>query len=317
MNHHFNAIWIRERATEVFDTSSRFLLKSVASYVAVLLRPFLNARCFHSEGGAKALIAEVHAFVETGDFVFKTDVYSYYASMRHSILLEQLHSLSLPLRLIHLVGAYITRTVWGYNSVWHPTQGIPKGGSLSPILGAVYLNGLDRQMETLMSGGDFFYGRFQDDILIIARTRHGMRRARKILYAHLDALILGLRCEKTFVGRAHKGFDFLGYHIRPAQPLTLSPLSTQKALYKACDVMREKGPQALAAYLKRFGSYATAGLKKASVSDVDKTIDSIRTHVVSLNYEPRRRWSCPPPSGKNVEKSTWESILCQESSLRY
>ena len=35
----FNANWIPDRATEVFEASCRYLLKAVATYVAVLLRP--------------------------------------------------------------------------------------------------------------------------------------------------------------------------------------------------------------------------------------------------------------------------------------
>ena len=46
-------------------------------------------------------------------------------------------------------------------------RGIPKGASLSPLLGAFYLLDLDRKMARL----DVTYMRYMDDILILAKTR--------------------------------------------------------------------------------------------------------------------------------------------------
>ena len=92
-------------------------------------------------------------------------------------------------------------------------SGIPKGGSLSPVLRALYLSSLDRAMEQWMKRGDCFYARFQDDIIVMAGKRHVLRRMQRDTYRILEHLKLGLRPEKTFIGRAHKGFDLLGYHM--------------------------------------------------------------------------------------------------------
>jgi len=46
-------------------------------------------------------------------------------------------------------------------------RGIPKGATLSPLLGAFYLLDLDRKMARL----DVRYMRYIDDILILAKTR--------------------------------------------------------------------------------------------------------------------------------------------------
>ena len=77
--------------------------------------------------------------------------------------------------------------------------------------------------------------------------------------------------------------------------------------------MRKSGPPALEVYLKRFGSYATAGLKEVDVADVDKAIDAIRNRVVSLKTGPRKRWEKTPTDGQKKGRTTWESILCQGS----
>jgi hypothetical protein len=58
------------------------------SYIAIFF-----TRCFHQWGGAKMMLREIHGFMQPGNFVYKTDVYSYYASMNHALLYRQLEAI--------------------------------------------------------------------------------------------------------------------------------------------------------------------------------------------------------------------------------
>jgi len=90
-------------------------------------------------------------------------------------------------------------------------RGIPRGASLSPLLGAFYLLNLDREMAKL----DVKYIRYMDDILILAKTRWKLKKAVKVLNETFDELKLEKHPGKTFIGRIERGFDFLGYHFSP------------------------------------------------------------------------------------------------------
>jgi hypothetical protein len=68
--------------------------------------------------------------------------------------------------------------------------------------------------ETLEKAG-LFYFRFMDDILVLAPTRWKLRTAVKVVNQVLASLRLEKHPDKTFIGRIEKGFDWLGYHIRP------------------------------------------------------------------------------------------------------
>ena len=57
--------------------------------------------------------------------------------------------------------------------------------------------------------------RYVDDILVLAPTRWTLRKAVKIVNQVLASLSLATHPDKTFIGRIQKGFDWLGYHIRP------------------------------------------------------------------------------------------------------
>jgi hypothetical protein len=60
-----------------------------------------------------------------------------------------------------------------------------------------------------------------DDILVMAQTRWKLRRAIRVVKQGLTRLGLTTHPDKTWVGKAEKGFDFLGYHLN-REELTLS-----------------------------------------------------------------------------------------------
>ena len=90
-------------------------------------------------------------------------------------------------------------------------KGIPRGASLSPLLGAFYLLDLDWEMERL----DVRYFRYMDDILILASSRWKLKKAIRVLNQTFNELKLEKHPDKTLTGRTERGFDFLGYHFGP------------------------------------------------------------------------------------------------------
>ena len=75
----------------MFETQYRWILKLLAKLMNVSILPVLSTRCFHQWGGAKMMLRELHTWMKHGDFVYKTDVYSYYASINHDILFQQVN----------------------------------------------------------------------------------------------------------------------------------------------------------------------------------------------------------------------------------
>ncbi len=264
---------------EMFEVQYRWFLKILAKLMNVWILPVLSTRCFHQWGGAKMMLRELHPWMRPGDFVYKTDVYSYYASLNHNILIQQVQALDWPDHLLETVIAYCERTIMRIGPSLHCKSGIPKGGSLSPVLGALYLTPLDYAMERWIARGDCFYARFQDDIILVSRKRHVLRRMRKEMYQILDELRLSLRFEKTFVGRSHKGFDFLGYHITP-KGFSPSQKTQEKALENAKQRYAQGGNKSLQTYLNRWRTWVHAGLPE-KVHSVDMFLNSILNTVLA------------------------------------
>ena len=80
-------------------------------------------------------------------------------------------------------------------------------------------------------------------------------------------LWLERHADKTFVGRAAKGFDFLGYRLSP-KGLTVGKQTRQRFALRAARLQeRERSgrapPGALGVYVQRWQRWATAGLAGA------------------------------------------------------
>jgi RNA-directed DNA polymerase len=277
----------------MFDAQDRWVLKLLAKFLNVYLIRVLSHRCFHQWGGAKMMLREVCAWISYNNsqvdsdlnptskpcFIYKTDIYSYYASINHEILIQQIKAIGWPSYFLETVIAYCKRTILRIGPSVHCQRGIPKGGSLSPALGALYLTPLDHAMERWMKRGDCLYARFQDDLILISRKRHALRRMKKEMYEILDELRLTLRPEKTFVGRSNKGFDLLGYHITP-QGLTPNQTTQEKAFEEGKRRYAQGGTKPLQDYLKRWRIWVHAGLPSL-VHQVDDTIQQLIESVIS------------------------------------
>ncbi|MCP4023567.1 MAG: hypothetical protein GY729_17105, partial [Desulfobacteraceae bacterium] len=123
------------------------------------------------------------------------------------------------------VWQFLNRCVeWG--GLYEDIQvGIPKGSSLSLLLGSFFLIDLDEKMAQL----DIRYFRYMDDILILAPTRWKLKKAIRVLNQALNSLGLEKHPEKNVIGRIEKGIDFVGYHFKP-NGVYISNLSIDKFL---------------------------------------------------------------------------------------
>ncbi|MCP4108615.1 MAG: hypothetical protein GY749_24215 [Desulfobacteraceae bacterium] len=89
------------------------VLKGVAIVLNEELRPILGDRCYHiaGMGGDKGAVRDVQAVIDVCKFVFKSDVESYYSSIDHGILMNQVGLLVDDERVLYLVHEYLEHLV--------------------------------------------------------------------------------------------------------------------------------------------------------------------------------------------------------------
>jgi hypothetical protein len=200
---------------EMREAVDALVLRALAQTLTLtpLLTPYIPQECTHvrGHGGAKGAITQSLNELDKYPFVFKTDVYHYYASIDHHLLMTQVEQQIQDKTIRDLIWQSIHRISWHKGYYHKHTRGIALGCPLSPLLGALYLMDVDKCMKGFKR---CFYTRFMDDLLILAPNKPILRQVVKRAHQMFDALKLKMHPDKTFIGRCERGFEFLGYHIR-------------------------------------------------------------------------------------------------------
>ena len=103
-----------------------------------------SERCFHLKGstaqkkGSKAALRSVIAQLPCHQFVLKSDVRSYYASVDHDLLLDLLAVQIQDRLIVNLIGQYLRHCTERGGLFWEARKGICLGCPLSPVLGAFF-----------------------------------------------------------------------------------------------------------------------------------------------------------------------------------
>lgn len=102
-------------------------------------------------------------------------------------------------------------TPYGYKN---PVRGIALRGPLSQFFSGLYLKPLDDALSKMK----VTYLRYQDDILILCKTKRQLNRCWRKMLEILNERRLSLSHKKTRRGEVCRGFHFLGVYYSPTQP---------------------------------------------------------------------------------------------------
>jgi hypothetical protein len=200
----------------------------------------------------------------------------------------------------------------------NPDYGIALRGPLSQFFSALYLKPLDDAFDTM----EVTYLRYQDDILILCRTKRQLERAKQRLMGVLRERRLRLSLKKTYLGKIDKGFHFLGIHYPQTQTVDDSHV-TRVSLDAA---LQESSEHALTL---EGGSSATAGhwdsrpcaivphartSRKAREQAKQMVTDGV-SHRRIKSYLRRWWWVRTSHSWQHQELGRWFLQVCWDSSV--
>jgi RNA-directed DNA polymerase len=286
----------------LWSSQDALVLKMLAMALPEALA--LSSLCTHikGHGGLKATVSDLHAALPDYSYVMKTDVKGYYESIDHTILLKQLDKDIANPFIWRLLVQFVKRTVERGGSFKSIRCGISRGCPLSPVIAAYYLKGLDEQMA-----GDtrYFYRRFMDDVIILAKTRWHLRNAVRTVNQYFNQLKIEQASDKTFMGKISKGWDFLGYHFDGKQ-LTVAAKTVEKhvlhyrQLYEQLRKKKATSDEmalALGLYVKRWQRWAAAGLQGIKIDVYERNLiqrDLLQTALSPKVRAPRWGRAHPP-----------------------
>ncbi len=188
---------------------------------------------FRPELGCKDALREVDRLRRKNSWVVDIDLKSYFDTIPHGMLLEQLKRKITDGKLMGLIEAFLKAEIMEGTKGWTPTRGTPQGAILSPLLANIYLDPLDK----LLLENQFKPVRYADDLVIMCTSREEAERALTLTENWAKENGLELNREKSHIGNAYKGkgFEFLGYRFEEGKKLI-----RKKSLTALIDKIREK-----------------------------------------------------------------------------
>jgi RNA-directed DNA polymerase len=165
--------------------------------------------------------------------VVDADLQRYFDTIPRTALLERVRQRVADGAVLRLVEAYLKQAVLDGMESWTPEGGTPQGAIISPMLGNLYLDPLDHEMEA----AGFEMVRYADDLVVLCRTQEQAEQALARIRQWTVQAGLSLHPEKTRLVDATQrgGFDFLGYHFERGWKWP-----RKKSLDKFKDAVRDK-----------------------------------------------------------------------------
>jgi hypothetical protein len=236
---------------------SKQIISNAHQRLSIALKPHLSRRCMHIKGnyGVKGAMRLLYRVGGKYKYVARYDVNSYYKSIDHQVMLTLLKELKIDDELIDIVAQLLS-----VPDVGNTGKGMVAGSSLSPLLGAVYLNTLDHQLD---SNRNIIYVRYMDDFVILAKTRWHLRQSINTTQRIVSKLKLRLHDkQKRFIGKLAKGFDFLGYQFYLSGKLQPSSVALGRLISRSAR-LKEQGAsyEQLWTYVSRWHQWLHGGLK--------------------------------------------------------
>ena len=191
----------------------------VQQAVKLVIEPiFETAFCEGSYGfrpgrGCHDALREVDRLIKEGyTVVVDADVQSYFDTIPHERLMALIEEKVSDGRLLDLLRGWLKADILKGLERWTPTGGTPQGAVISPLLANIYLDPLDRLMESR----GYRMVRYADDFVILTRTREEAEAALALVAAWVAENGLTLHPEKTRIANCRKkgnGFEFLGFRF--------------------------------------------------------------------------------------------------------
>jgi len=253
---HYCELWKHPSDRETIAVRSfkdRFVIRLITEYVKKSISSVLSPHYYQKKGkGRQAAIKALIQKMPDYQYLYKTDVKSYFASIDHDILMEQLKRYIQNPIILGLIKQIISPKVFISGRWQTNSHGIPLGCSLSPVLSEFYLLKLDKAFD---QNQGIYYQRFCDDIIILAKTKWQQKRSIKKVKQILNRLKLTIRYRKTFAGKTSDLITYLGFKIYPNGSLGISSESIKRMKLKLPRLYEQgSSSEKIRSYLRRWES---------------------------------------------------------------
>lgn len=254
----------KQRQLGIPTVVDRVIQQSIAQKLTSIYEPQFSSHSygFRPKRSAHGALRKCRDYITQG-YIYAVDIdlERYFDTVNHSKLIEILSRTIKDGRVVSLIHKYLNAGVMHEDHYEETYEGVPQGGPLSPLLGNILLNELDRELE---SRGHKFV-RYADDMVILCKSRRSAHRTMKSTVSFIEEkLFLTVNRDKSQVAHV-KDVKFLGYtfyRYRGEGRLRIHPKSVEKMKAKIKKLTsrsngwgNERRKEALSQYIKGWVQY--------------------------------------------------------------
>ena len=238
------------------------------------------------------------------EWVVDLDIEKYFDTVNHDKLVSILRERINDATTLHLIRSFLKAGVMEDGLTSPTTEGVPQGGPLSPVLSNVYLDKLDKELESR----GLHFARYADDCNIYVKSEMAADRVMKSVTSWLERkLRLKVSATKTKVVRPTKstflGFTFWkntkGWQCKPAKARkarlyakTKEILCRRKAAARPLSVTFQKMNELMRGWINYYG----IGSMKGYMKEYGEWMrHKVRAAIL-------KQWKVPKAIYKNLQK---------------
>jgi group II intron reverse transcriptase/maturase len=213
-----------ERLLGIPNVQDRIIQQAVQQQMSLIFEPGFSDHSYGYRAGRSAhdAIRCAQRYVQAGkDWVVDIDISAFFDHVNHDILMHRVGEKVKDKRVLKLIGSYLRAGMQRDGEVHPRYQGTPQGGPLSPLLANIYLDALDKELE---SRGLSFV-RYADDVTIYVGSERSAQRVYESLVRWIEKqLRLEVNRAKSGTGRPWQR-KFLGFRLQQDGQIGISPES--------------------------------------------------------------------------------------------
>ena len=280
---------IKKRKLGIPTTVDRVIQQAIAQILSPMYEVQFsdNSYGFRPKRSAHQAISKCKEYIQEGyTYAVDMDLEKYFDTINHSKLIEILSRTIKDGRVISLIHKYLRAGVVIGGAFEETIEGVMQGGPLSPLLGNVMLNELDKVLE---ARGHRF-ARYADDLMIYCKSKRSAMRIMDNTVSFVEKkLFLKVNREKTRVDLVWKlkflGFSF--YKSKGEVRVRIHPKSIIKMRAKvkvltgrSYGLSNEERPMQLRRYIMGWINY----FKIADIKSLLKTVDQWMRRRIRMVY---------------------------------
>jgi RNA-directed DNA polymerase len=213
-----------ERLLGIPTVLDRFVQQLLLQVLTPLWEPRFSACSYGFRPGRSAhdAVRQAQAYVREGkSYVVDLDIEKFFDRVHHDVLMHRVREVVADVRVRTLIGRFLKAGVMINGVVQESEEGTPQGGPLSPLLANVYLDPLDRELESR----GLSHVRYADDCNIYVGSAAAAARVYESIRKWIERELRLRLNEAKSGGGPCQGRKFLGFSLSAKGVITAAAAS--------------------------------------------------------------------------------------------